>query len=528
MLGLELVVILGVALLIAHTAARRLRIAPPVLLLATGLLLGFVPALRRVYLPPDAVLLIFLPVLLYWEALTTSLREIRSNLRAIISLSTVLVVLTAWAVAAVAHGLGMPWGPAWVLGAALAPTDATAVGQLARALPHRNVTLLRAESLANDGTALVVYGVAVGSTIGEQHMSVPHVSLLFAISYGGGLAIGAAVAWAGFRIRRLLTDPLLENTAIITIAFAAYLIAELAHASGVLAVVVCGLMMSQAGPNVGQAAGRLQTEAFWSLATFMLNGALFVLVGMYAHAAARQLTGTDLVTAAIIVGAVAATVVGVRFTWLFTAPYLVRLIDRRPQQRLRRMGPRPRIVMAAAGFRGAVSLALALSVPVTLDSGAPFPNRDTIVFVTSGVILITLVVQGLALPAVVSWAKLPQDDLLSQELGLAQSHATELALKTLPRLAADLGTDRDVADRVEEEFTQHLAFVRAHGGESEGDPAVRHTEQYTALRLAAINHKRATILGLRDEHRIDDTVLRRLQAALDIEEMRLVRIDEVE
>jgi len=152
LLGLELVVIIGVTLLVCGVLARRWRIAPPVLLLVCGVLLGFVPALRHVHLPPEMVLLLFLPALLYWESITTSLREIRSNLRAIVLLSTALVIATAGAVAAAAHALGLPWGPAWVLGAAVAPTDATAVGVLARALPRRTVTVLRAESLINDGT----------------------------------------------------------------------------------------------------------------------------------------------------------------------------------------------------------------------------------------------------------------------------------------------------------------------------------------------------------------------------------------
>src|SRR3954462_3905812 len=187
MLGLEAVVVLGAALLAGSVLARRARIAPPVLLLACGLLLGFVPALREVHLPPEAMLLIFLPALLYWESLTTSLREIRSNLRVIVLASTLLVIATAAAVAAVGHALGLEWGPAWVLGAALAPTDATAVGVLARALPRRTLTTLRAESLINDGTALVVYGLAVGVTVGEDSLGALHVSGLFLLSYGGGL-----------------------------------------------------------------------------------------------------------------------------------------------------------------------------------------------------------------------------------------------------------------------------------------------------------------------------------------------------
>src|SRR3954463_5283727 len=182
MLGLEAVVALGAALLAGSVLARRAGIAPPVILLVCGLLLGFVPALRRVHLPSEAVLLLFLPALLYWESLNTSLREIRSNLRVIVLASTLLVIATAAAVAAVAHQLGLGWGPAWVLGAAVAPTDATAVGVLARTLPRRNVTLLRAESLINDGTALVIYSLAVGITVGEEHLGTLHVSWLLLLA----------------------------------------------------------------------------------------------------------------------------------------------------------------------------------------------------------------------------------------------------------------------------------------------------------------------------------------------------------
>ncbi|WP_406327745.1 Na+/H+ antiporter [Streptomyces sp. NBC_00203] len=527
-LALELVVVLGVAVLVGNAVGQRFRIAPPVLLLAVGALLGFIPALREAHLPPEVVLLLFLPVLLYWESLTTSLREIRSNLRGIVLLSTMLVIGTAGAVAAVAHALGLGWGPAWVLGAAVAPTDATAVGVLAKALPRRNVTLLRAESLVNDGTALVIYGLAVGITVGEEHLSALHVGGLFLLAYGGGAAAGVVTAWFGIRVRRVCDDPLLGNVATILTPFTAYLLAELIHASGVLAVVVAGLIMSQAGPRLVGAATRRQAEEFWSLATFLLNGALFVLVGVEAQSAVRGLTGTDLTHALIAVGVVSVVVVAVRFAFLFTVPYLIRLLDRRPEQRLRRMGYRPRVVSAMAGFRGAVSLAVALSVPMTLDSGEPFPDRDTIVFVTSGVIVITLVVQGLLLPGVVRWARLPRDTSVQEERFLAETTATEEALKALPELAADLHVAPEVVARMRHEYETHLLVVRADGGEADDEEVLRHDRHYTALRLALLSHKRATVLRLRDELRIDDTVLRQVQRQLDIEEVRLSRRETVE
>jgi CPA1 family monovalent cation:H+ antiporter len=523
LLGLELVVVLGVAVLACGVLARRIRVAPPVLLLACGALLGFAPALRGVHLPPEVVLLLFLPALLYWESLTISLREIRSNLRIIVLNSTALVIVTAGAVAAVAHALGLGWGPAWVLGAAVAPTDATAVGTLAGSLPRRTITVLRAESLVNDGTALVVYGVAVGVTAGQERLSGLHIGWLLVLGYGGGALAGAVTGWLAVLVRRRLDDPFLENVAIILIPFTAYLLAEAIHASGVLAVVVCGLMMSQAGPRLGHADTRQQTEAFWSLSVYLLNGALFVLVGLELQAAARGLTSADLARALAAVGAVSLAVIGTRFAWVFTVPYLIRALDRRPQQRLRRVGARTRVVNAVAGFRGAVSLAVALAVPETVTSGAPFPDRDLIIFVTAGVVVVTLVLQGLLMPSVVRWARLPRDTSAEQERHLAEILATEEALAAIPRLAADLGTEPEIAGRVRREYEKHLRVLHASDDGADDEPALRYDQQYTALRLAGIAHKRATVVRLRDQRRIDDTVLRQVQRRLDLEEVRLSR-----
>lgn len=521
MLGLELTVVLGATLLVAGVLGRRLRVPPPVLLLLLGVLLGFVPALREVHLPPEAMLLLFLPALLYWESLTTSLREIRSNLRVIVLASTLLVIATAAAVAAVGHALGLPWGPAWVLGAALAPTDATAVGVLARTLPRRTVTTLRAESLVNDGTALVVYGLAVGITVGEESFGALHVSGLFLLSYGGGALAGVLVAWLAMQTRRPLDDPLQENVLILLTPFSAFLLAEVVEASGVLAVVVCGLIMSQVGPRVGRADSRQVTVAFWTLATYLLNGALFVLVGLGVQSSIRGLTSTDLSRALFAMGIISAVVIGVRFAWMFTMPYVIRALDRRPQQRLRRVGARGRTVSAVAGFRGAVSLAAALAIPQTVASGEPFPGRDLIVFVTAGVIAVTLL-QGLVLPGVVRWARLPRDTTVADELRLAQIEATEAALAALPDVAAGLGTDPEVVERTRREYEDHLHVVHA-GVDDDDEPVTRHEEQYTALRLALLARKRATVVGLRDAQRIDDIVLRQFQTRLDIEEVRLSR-----
>jgi monovalent cation/hydrogen antiporter len=329
-------------------------------------------------------------------------------------------------------------------------------------------------------------------------------------------------AWLATNVRRHLDDPLLENVAILSTPFTAFLLAEAVHASGVLAVVVAGLTMSQIGPRIGHAATRQLSVGFWSLSTFLLNAALFVLVGLEVQSAVRGLSSTALTRAVVAVAVVSAVVIGVRFAWTFTVPYLVRLLDRRPQQRLRRVGARARVVSAAAGFRGAVSLAAALAVPESLASGAPFPGRDVIVFVTVGVIVVTLT-QALLLPTVVRWARLPRDTSVEQERHLAETMATESALAAMPQLAANVGADPEVVERLRRESEKHLRVLRANDDGIDDEPALRHDQHYTALRLAVIAHKRATVLRLRDERRIDDTVLRQLQTRLDIEEVRLSR-----
>jgi CPA1 family monovalent cation:H+ antiporter len=525
MLGLEMAVALGVALVVCGALARRFPIAPAILLVLVGVLIGFVPHLRQAQLPPEVVLLLFLPVLLYWESLTTSLREIRNNLRVVVLTSTVLVLATAAAVAAAAHAIGLQWGPAWVLGAALAPTDATAVGVLARKLPRRTVTVLRAESLVNDGTALVIYGLAVGVTVGEEQLTPLHVGGLLALAYGGGLLTGALIGLLSWQLRRRMDDPMLENIAMLVTPFAAFLLAESIHASGVLAVVVCGLFMSQVTPRITGALTRQTSVPFWTVSTTVLSSALFVLVGLQAQTAIRDLSSVSLVRALVDVLLITAVVIGVRWAWLYTTPYIIRALDRRPAQRLRRLGARQRSVSGVAGFRGAVSLAAVLAVPRTLDSGAPFPDRDLIVVITCGVIVLTLL-QALLLPRVVRFARLPVDNSVTEERQYAQVFITDAAIDAIPATAAELGTDEHVVERVRTEIAKRRKVLAADP--ANGDQVIRHDDQYTGLWLALIARKREALLELRDQQRIDDIVLRQIQALLDIEEVRFSRADPVD
>jgi Na+/H+ antiporter len=521
---LQVLVVLGLSVLGLTLLARRLHVSPPIVLLAGGVALAYLPWLEDVRLRPDVVLLIFLPPLLYWESLNTSLREIRANLRSVMIDSVLLVLATAGVVAVVGHALGLNWPVAWVLGAVVAPTDATAVAAVAGRMPRRQITILRAESLINDGTALVVFAIAVEVAVGEVEFGWPGVLSRFLLSYAGGAAVGLLVAWLATRARKAIRDPLLDNTLGVLTPFVAFLLAEEIHASGVLAVVVCGLALSQINPRLLAAQTRLRARAFLQLATFLLNGTLFVLVGLQLRRAVENLVSYSVAEAVLAALLVSAAVIGTRLAWMYTVPYLLRLVDRRPGQRQRRIRARHRFPIAWSGFRGGVSLAAALAVPVTVADGGDFAGRDLIIVVTFGVIVVTLLVQGLTLPAVLRWARLPDDDSEWDEQRLAERTAVEAGLAALPTAASRLDVSDEVVERVRADFEERLAELAEPDGsdESAGDPTGRSDrEAYRLLRSALMPEKRAAVVRLRDARLIDDIVLRRIQARLDAEEVRL-------
>jgi monovalent cation/hydrogen antiporter len=520
--ALQIVVLLGLTVWALSLLARRLRVAAPIVLLLGGVPLAFVPWLADVRLEPDLVLFVFLPALLYAESLNTSLREIRANLRVVILGAIGLVIATAAAVAAVGHALGLAWPVAWILGAVLAPTDATAVSAIGGRMPRRTVTILRAESLINDGTALVILAIAIEAATGRATIGPVDVAWRLVLSFAGGGAAGLLVGWLSIQARRRVHDVLLANTVSVLTPFVAFLIAEEIHASGVVAVVVTGIFISQAGPLVITAQDRVRSRAFWQITTFLLNGTLFVLVGLELRRALAGLTSYSIATAVRYTLLIGATVFGTRLAWSNVTPYVIRALDRRPQQRLRRVGFRQRQPNAWAGFRGGVSLAAALSVPDSV------PGRELIIVVTFGVILMTLLLQGLTLPAVSRWARLPNDNA-NKEQALAERQAVEAAQRLRPEAASRLHVDDEIARLVRAELDERhaeladapsmLATPSASANGSADDMPRR--EQYRRLHRALVAEKRATVVRLRDERKIDDIVLRRVEATLDEEDLRL-------
>ncbi|MDH6129726.1 Na+/H+ antiporter [Kitasatospora sp. GP82] len=516
MRGLEVTVVILAAVLAMTWLAHRLRWNEPVLLVAGGCLIGFTPGFRTLVLPPAVVLLLFLPPLLYWESLTTSLREIRTNLRGIVLLATGLVLATATAVAAVGHALGLSWPLAFVLGAVVAPTDATAVAAVARALPRRIRTILRTESLINDGTALTLYTVVVGAAVEGQVVSWSGTAVRFLMAYAGGAAIGAGCAAVVVALRSRLRDRVVESALGVLTPFATYLPAQAVGVSGVLAVVICGLILSQAGPKVVSAGARVQITAFWEVSTFILNSALFVLVGIQTPAIVSAIGSASAGHAAVIASLVSGVVIGTRLLWLYSVPYLIRAVDRRPVQRRLRSGARQRFPLAWSGVRGAVSLAAALAVPATTVQGRALPGHGLLVFTAVTVILVTLVLQGTTMPAVIRCSGLHGDADETTEERRAHRQIVTAAVAALPDLAGRLETPRETANAILSELREY-ATEDAEPSDATG-PGVRAGLE---LRRALIGVKRSALIRLRDQRSIDDIVLRRLQSILDSEEVRI-------
>jgi Na+/H+ antiporter len=517
--GLVLIVVLGATVLIGTTIGGRYSVAPPVLLITMGCLLALLPPLSHVVLDPNVVLLLFLPAILYRESLFVSLREIRANLPVIALLAVVLVGVTMIAVSLVAQRLGVSPAAAWVLGAVLAPTDAAAVAGLAKRMPRRILTTLRAESLINDGTALVLFSVALGLITGHAAPTVPSLIGQFVGSAAGGIAAGLLVSGVVVLVRRRLDDPLREGALSVLTPFTAFFLAETVHASGVLAVVVAGLVLSYAGPRVIRAPSRVMAYNFWDLSTFLINGSLFVLLGMQIPRAVRSIASTSPTMALTIAAVVTGVVVATRLVWVHLSAYALWALDRRASQRDRREGWRARTASGWAGFRGAVSLAAALAVPTTTASGAPVRERDLIIFCTAVAIVLMMLIQGTTLPAVVGWAGLMGDRERVDEVQRARQRATEAGLAALPEVAASLGVAKDAVDRLRADYQRHLDDVISAG---EGHEAELARDLDRRLRLGVLEHKRREVTRLRDAHEIDDIVLREVQAAMDIEEIRLL------
>ena len=516
------VAMVGVVFAVA-ALARRFGLLAPVLMVLVGLGLSLVPGIPDLKLTPDIVLVGILPPLLYVAALHTSVPAFRFNLRPILLLAIGLVVFTTIAVGLVVHAFlpFTPWSICFALGAIVAPPDAVAATAVARrvGLPRRVVRILEGESLLNDASALVLLRVCLVAAVSGV-FTVRGVVTETLIATGGGVLVGALGAIVFGWAHRRITDPLLDNTLSLLTPFVVVLAAEAVHASGVVAVVVAGLYLGHRLPTLMSAGSRLQMGAFWKMMTFVLEGLVFLLVGLQLRQVFAGLS-TPAGSAAAITAAVLGTVIVTRFVWVFPSTYLPRMIPR-----IRARDPNPPwqvpIVIGWAGMRGVVTLAAALALPLSLGGGRTYP-RDLFLWLAFAVIIGTLLLQGATLPAVARRLHLPPDDPTEDALAEAsvQHRAGRAALEALDELAD--GAPPDVVDRLRRlvEGRNNSAWERL-GADGRETPS----QAYVRLRRAMLEAERDVFRLARDEGRLDEDVLKRVQHELDLEESSLERTPE--
>lgn len=519
----DLVVCLLIVLVVLVTVARRLNVSYPIVLVVGGLVLALFPRLPEVKLEPDIVFLVFLPPLLYWDALNSSWRDFREHWRPISLLAIGLVFTTTMVVMVAAHFLlGFPWGPAFVLGAVLGPTDTVAAAAILErfSLPRRLLAVLRGESLLNDATALVLYETAVHVTQIRSYVW-GSVSIGFCLAAGGGVAIGLIIGWLMLRVRRLASDPLVGNTIALLTGFAAYLPADALHVSGVLAVVTAGLYLSWEDPRMVSAKARLQSIATWEVITFLLNGLLFILIGLQLRTIVESLSAESLRSMVRGCLLVSGTVILVRILWVFISAYLPRAFSRR----LCASDPYPRwqypTLISWVGIRGGISLAAALAIPTSLADGSPFPGRNEILILTFAVILATLVLQGLSLPGLLRWLNLVDEGAERGEERRAREAMTGVALHYLASAAKGDEIQQRAVKQLHDTYQNRAEQLEIAGEARLDNREARYMNRLVSLERELIGLQRITLIDLRDRGAISDEVLRRFQVLLDLEESQL-------
>ncbi len=520
----EVFVGLLLAVAVLGLAARKLQIPYPVLLVVGGLLLGLIPGLPRVELNPEFVFLFFLPPLLFPAALFTSWRDFRSNLRPILLLAIGLVLFTTVTVGFLAHYFieGLPLAAGFVLGAIISPPDAIAATTIAERLsvPRRIVTILEGESLVNDATALVAYRFAVAAVV-TNTFSLAHASSQFLIVSVGGILVGLALGWLAAWFHKHVDDAPIEVTVSLLTPFAAYVAAERLHVSGVLAVVTAGLFLGWRLPEITTSRTRLQGGPFWEMVEFILNGLVFILIGLQLPEVVHALPPHSIGLFAWYAAVISFAVILIRILWVFPATYVPRLLF----QKLRERDPSPAwehvTIVAWTGMRGVVSLAAALALPLTTETGSRFPGRDLILFLTFTVILATLVVQGLSLSFLIRWLGIKDDKSAEKEERQARLKANQAALARLAEIREAEPSKRDALERLRIEYEDRIRQLEVCAPGNSDEPQRLFSAEYEQLSHDALRVERRTILRLRNERIINDHVLRRIQRDIDLAEARL-------
>ncbi len=531
--ALELVFLLLLVFVIAFAAlARKLRTPYPIVLVVGGLLLGFVPGIPQIQLDPQVVFLVVLPPLLYSAAWVTSWREFRYNLISICMLAFGLVAFTVFGVAEVAQWVfgGFDWRMGFVLGAVVSTTDAIAATAIFKrlGLPQRIVDVLEGESLVNDASGLVAleFGLAMllrgeTPTVGE---AVVRLGYLVVAGIAIGLLIGKIVEWFEYQI----DDGPIEIAVSILVPYGAYLAAESVKASGVLAVVACGLYLSRKSAKFFSPQVRLQAWAVWDALVFVLNGVVFVLIGLQLPYVMAGIAGYGRKELLLYGALFSAIVILLRVLWTYPGAKLAYFIRiHLLHQNEKTPTARATFVVGWTGMRGVIALAAALSLPDVLADGRPFAQKNLIVFLTFCVILVTLVLQGLTLPWVIRMLGLAGPTGPNCEEKEARRISARAALE---RLAEERSKDQPewtpIYDDIEQHYRHRLSVLEGAGTEEDNLSAEQY-DRAQELTLQLLRAEREAALRLRNQGRINDEVLRLMEHELDLRESQFLRTEEV-
>jgi Na+/H+ antiporter len=514
----ELILSLMVAVAVVAALAHLVRVPYPILLVLVGLLLAVVPGLPPVVLAPELVFLLLLPPLVYFAGFQTSPRDIKTQLGPILSLAVGLVIASTLLVGAVAHAL-MPqlgWPIAFALGALLSATDPVASTALLRDIgaPRNVVTLLDSESLLNDATALVAYQVAIGAAVAVSFSPVEAGVRILVVGCGGiviGLAIGAASAW----LRRQLNDAPVEIMISLLTPFAAYLSADRLGLSGVLATMTAGMFVGWFAPLISQSDTRMRSRSVWEFLVFALNGLVFVLIGLQLSTVLSGQLNGSLAELLVITAVICLTVILVRLGWVFGAAGLSYLL------RGARPDYRETLVVGWSGLRGVVSLAIALALPLST------PDRGALLFIAFGVILVTLVGQGLTLPLITRMLRIGGNDLEERQELHARAVAAHAVGARIDELAEEWPEHLPLIDTLRLQY-QHRATHLDEERDSDGPSGTARSPgaeqellEHRLIRRALIDAERSAVLQLRQHGEINDEVWRRIERDLDLEELRM-------
>jgi Na+/H+ antiporter len=511
------------------TLARRLRYPYPLVLVLGGLVLSLIPGLPRVSLNPDLVFLVLLPPLIFAAAFNTSWRDFRENLVSILLLAFGLVGFTVLCIALCAGWLlpGFDVRIGAVLGAVVCTTDAIAATTIARrvGLPRPIMDILEGESLVNDASGLLALEFTVALVVSGERPTLSAGIWRLLVLVAGGIVIGLIVGKVVHLIQRRISDSAVETTITLITPYLAWLGAESAHVSGALATVACGLYLGRQRSVVFSTEARLESSAVWNTIDFVLNSLAFILIGLqlpWIMAGIRDLGRGPLIRdAALFVG----LVIAVRIIWVFPGTRVAWWIrNHLLRQSSRPPSSRETFLIGWTGMRGVLCLAAAISLPETLASGQPFPERNTIIFFAFAVILVTLVAQGFSLPPLIRWMGLGSEDgghaLEEREARCRMLTAAVKYLDALHHDYEDRPDDLRILDDFKEHYQRRLSALQSQSDGSVTSTTTRQVSTWRQLsqRLRAI--ERATAIQLRDENQINDEVLRTLERELDLLEVR--------